>query len=75
MGLFVTDGPRVKGLKVLIVGILIAFAGGGFAFVADAISLGRILILLGWIVAVIGLVWHFVILLSGNQKKDKANDK
>jgi len=75
MKFFVADEPRLKGLKVLVVGMLIAFAGAMFAFVADAFNLGRVLIFLGWVVAVVGLIWHLAILFSGKRKKDKIADE
>jgi hypothetical protein len=71
MRLFVANEPKLKGLKILIIGILIAFVGALFAFIADAFNLGRVLIFLGWIIAVVGLIWHWVILFSGKRNKEK----
>lgn len=67
MKLIVTEGPRVKGLKVLVVGMLIAFAGFLIALVADAFSLARFVMVTGWIVAAVGLIWHFAIMLGGHR--------
>ena len=70
MKLFITDGPQVKGLRVLLVGMLTAFFGFLIALVADAYGLARFVMLVGMIVAAVGMVWHFAILL-----RSKRNDK
>lgn len=73
MKLFVTDGPRVRGLRVLVIGMLIAFSGFLIAFVADAFSLARFVMLIGWIVAAVGLVWHFAIMLGGHRNRSTGD--
>lgn len=68
MRLFVNEKSNFKGLKILMVGMLIAFTGALIAFIADAFNVGRVLIFLGWIVAVVGLIWHFIILFSNKRQ-------
>jgi hypothetical protein len=66
--LIVTEGPRVRGLRVLVVGMLIAFTGFLIALVSEAFSLARFVMLIGWIVAAVGLAWHFAIMLGGSRR-------
>ncbi len=47
MSLLVTDGPRVKGLKVLFSGILIAFGGFLIAFTTGAFGLAQFVMVIG----------------------------
>lgn len=74
MSLLVTDGPRVKGLKVLFSGILIAFGGFLIAFTTGAFGLAQFVMVVGWVVAAIGFVWHLAIML-GTRRKGADADK
>jgi hypothetical protein len=73
MKLLVTDGPRVKGLKVLFSGILIAFSGFLIAFATSAYGLAQFVMVVGWMVAVVGFVWHLAIMLGIRRKGADAD--
>jgi hypothetical protein len=74
MSLLIPDGPRVKGLKVLFSGILIAFGGFLIAFATGAFGLAQVVMVVGWVVAAIGFVWHLAIML-GVRRKGPDTDK
>lgn len=75
MRLSVPDGPRVKGLKVMFIGILLAFGGFLIAFATSAFAFAQLVMVIGWIVAAVGLVWHFAIMLGIRRHRgDKGLD-
>jgi len=73
MSLVVTDAPRVKGLKVLFSGILIAFGGFLIAFATGAFGLAQFVMVVGWVVAAIGFVWHLAIMLGARREGSDAD--
>jgi hypothetical protein len=77
--MLMTDGPKVRGLKTLFIGILTGFFGFVLAFFGDQIAVGQQVIVAGWIIAICGLIWHFAIMAgllpagddSATSKKDE----
>lgn len=74
VSLFVTNGPRVKGLKVMFSGILLAFGGFLIAFATTAFAVAQVVMVVGWIVAAVGLVWHFAIMFGVRRHNDQKPD-
>ena len=67
MKLVTIDPAQTRGLKVFMVGFLLTAVGFGIALL-DAIDIGWFVIWGGGLIGLVGLVWHFLLMISALSK-------
>ena len=69
------DKPYWNGLRVATIGGLLAFAGGAIVALG-AVGLGKIIVVLGILIGLVGLIYHFVLMVKWfSQRKTEEAEK